>query len=254
MLTFEGECVGNLLRYCSDGAIVEEDCPTEYTMNSVCMELDPVYGYGCAVAVGEQCYYEDEAGDIIVVACQGTEPGCVENASTAVCTENTGQCTESEVDTCNAQGGLIVLCTDFKQPNIIDCVSLGGECMPGRCANVPAAGYCDDVYVFCASDLECSQDGVCAPPVPPGTGDAGVKDASSSGLVDVNTPSRPDVGSGFPDSGANESTFGGGQRTTKSTAQCSCEAISGTDSASVHGMVILLLGFLFKTRRRRPCS
>lgn len=246
MLSFEGECVGNLLRYCVDDAVVEVDCPSEYTMNTVCMEIEPSYGFGCAVAIGEQCYYDDGEDGIIVVACQGVQAGCVENASTAVCVENVGPCTTDQEGSCNAQGGLIVLCPEFKQPNILDCISLGGQCGPGRCSDIPVGGYCDDLYAFCAMGLECSE-AACVPDAQMPPSDAGLSDLGSA---DVNTPSRPDAGFGFPtDSGASGGSQTRAQSKQRTTASCSCESMNSQGGRNDRLIILFLLGVLIGIRR-----
>ena len=236
--------MGTTLRYCSEGELVEVDCVAEYTANSVCLELDPVYGFGCAVAVGEACYFEDADEEIFVSACQGTNPGCLEDASSAVCVENIGPCTEEAVDTCTAEGGLIMLCPEYKQPNILDCVSLGGECVPGRCANVPLGGYCDDVYAFCASGLVCGDSGCEMESMPPMSNDAGISD---QGFRDVNAPVRPDVGFGFPSDAGISSSEPKPRAKTSSSCSCSLGQHQGQGSESVS--LLVLMGVLFACRR-----
>ena len=244
-VTFEGECMGTTLRYCSDGELVEIDCLAEYTANSVCLELDPVYGFGCAVAVGEACYFEDADEEIYVAACQGTNPGCLENESSAVCVENIGPCTESQVDTCTPEGGLIMLCPEYKQPNILDCMSLGGVCVPGRCEQVPLGGYCDDVYAFCATGLVCGDSGCEMSTMPPTSNDAGMSDR---GVRDVNTPVRPDVGFGFPSDAGVTATKNPAPR-PKDSSSCSCSV----SKHQAHGMdslsLLLLIGCVLLRRR-----
>jgi hypothetical protein len=240
-VTFEGECMGTLLRYCSDAELVEVDCVAEYTANTVCMELDPTYGFGCAVAVGEDCYYTDVDDEIIVAACQGTDPACLEDATTALCVENLGPCTEADVDTCTPQGGLIMLCTEFKQPNILDCVALGGVCASGQCGQIPEGGYCDDIYSFCATGLVC-RDSACASEsiMPPTNSDAGVADRS---VPDVMGPVRPDLGFGFPSEDASVMSSQSLPKNDQAKTSCSCDAIR-SQAAEPKSLSWVLLGCL----------
>jgi len=253
-VTYEGECMGTLLRYCLDDELVEVDCVAEYTANTVCMELDPTYGFGCAVAVGEDCYYTDVDDEIIVAACQGNDPACLEDATTAVCAENLGPCTEADVDTCTPRGGLIMLCTEFKQPNILDCTALGGVCAAGQCGQIPEGGYCDDIYAFCAMDFVC-RDSACATRtiMPPTESDAGVADRS---VADVMDPIRPDVGFGFPAEDASVTPSSTRPKKSQAKTICSCDALRSqtAEPKSLSWVLlacVLLLGRSRSDKRRR---
>lgn len=263
-VTFAGECVGTTLRYCDANMLVEYDCTVEYSANSTCETFNMTYGSNCASAVGETCFYDDGAGGLEITPCQGTNAGCLENDTDAVCTENLGACTAADNGTCR-NGRLIVECFEFLQPHMLDCPALGGTCQTDRCADVPVGGFCDDTNAFCAAGLSCVND-VCSAGGPMGdagvsgdagatAGDAAVRADATGGPSDAGTSSRDattgpvDIGFGFPDA----KSSGGGARpgTGAAPAKSGCQCVgvpADGGSASLLAIVGLLAGVVVRRR------
>lgn len=157
-VTFQGECQGNVLVYCDEdtNSVQTIDCEADVATGAMCQEIDVDYGYDCALAVGDGCV--DDDGNIYL--CQGTMPGCFEDPTGAVCTENLGTCVEADVDTCN--GNQWIYACNVNQPYIVDCAEYGGTCgtRPGRCLGIGVGGFCGE-GLECADGLVCGTLGAC---------------------------------------------------------------------------------------------
>lgn len=107
---------------------------------------------GGTAGIGEGCI--DQQGNTIF--CQGTDPGCLEEPTGAVCTENLGPCVAGDVDTCD--GERWISACNGGQPYVVDCDSYGGMCgtNPSRCFDLPNGS-------FCGADFLCAAGSICGP-------------------------------------------------------------------------------------------
>jgi len=177
-VTFEGECNGQLLRYCDEGDLIEVDCADGVTDGGyVCSLISIDYGYNCAAPAGAECIFEDEQEGVYADFCTGMQAGCLVSGDTSQCTAGIGPCTEENIGVC-AGGRLLVDC-QAGQPWLLDCAAAGGMCGADHCVITTHGSACDDETLVCGSGLTCDETGTCimnpdadagAPPDP----DAGV--------------------------------------------------------------------------------
>ncbi len=218
-LTFEGECVGTLLRYCDEGAIVEEECADTSAPNGgaalTCVEISADFGFACAALTGEECV-SDEA----LYFCTGTQAGCVDNGVTGVCTENLGAFTETDIGTCDGED--LIVDVIETQPYILECAEVGGTCDAAAsiCVGADLDMPCFADFIDCDDGLECT-DNICTTAPAEGEGEGeGETDGGPTGAE--------------PDSG------------------CGCDATAPSSSGTTAGLsLVLVLGGLALRRRRR---
>lgn len=163
-LTFEGECVGETVRWCAEGTAAEIDCSAFYPAEAAtgtCEHISVEFGYYCAVQPGDVCLFSAD-GEVQPAFCTGTEPGCILGAET-VCQENVGTCTEADDGTCR-DALMIAVCAEG-QPIAFDCAAFSGSCSEGACIDQGEGGTCGaigDATFTCADGLVCNADtGVC---------------------------------------------------------------------------------------------
>jgi MYXO-CTERM domain-containing protein len=211
-LTYEGECVGSLLRYCLDDTeVVEAECSESFDGTGVCREISTDYGYDCAAPVGGECAFDTGQG-LDSVFCDGTDPGCSTAAAGSVCTENLGACTD-EVDDDTCQGTNYVIYCWQTQPWVLDCPSFGGTCAANSgCTGIAEGGDCDGSYLHCADGLVCDNSGTCAEA--PETPDAGPSNGGNgggdNGGDDNGDDEEPDDGCGCNTSNSSQTPWGFG--------------------------------------------
>lgn len=212
-----GECDGTTVRFCDLGSnsLQTLDCPAEFGASAICQEISTEYGFGCAIATGEDCLFrvgnEFEAG-----FCQGVEPGCVERSSSIRCRVNVGTCQASDEGSCT--GELLILECNADQPYALDCDSFSGVCRQGACRDIEPGRRCDEQTLFCREGAVCATVGLCSQSSVP---DAGTIDATGA-----------DTGSGEP---------------PEADSGCSCSS----NAPSMSRWAILLLVFPFLLRKRR---
>jgi len=189
-VTAQGFCDGSVVTYCETEAdeVLTYDCAE--LAGTQCGEVNADYGVDCIANPGGTCGFDDGDGFYWGAFCSGTEPACVEKPGpVAVCEENAGTCTDSDVGQCTGDGRVILACAQAISYRI-DCVSLGGSCVTDQgCATLPAGAMCDDDVYQCDTGLDCAV-GVCvASGVDAGPTDAGAADAgpTDAGAVDSGT-------------------------------------------------------------------
>lgn len=168
-VTYAGECLGRVLRYCEDegtaaARLVTVNCATDLYPPGVigdCTLIDPVYGHDCTAAPGNACAFADGQGGTYVSFCRGDRPGCVYEDGgdlQAICAEQIGPCTppapgQAFVPVCT--GSVLVRGCQVNQPVGFDCASLGGRCANATCVELPAGSRCDGAELLCATGLTC---------------------------------------------------------------------------------------------------
>lgn len=162
-----GECNGTVLRWCNAGTLAQIDCNDD---GSACILIDPAWGYDCATVVGGNCLVDSTEFDWTF--CQGTAPGCLDNESEFICTENLGVCTENQLSTCI--GDRLIYDCAGRQSYQVDCPSYGATCSNRACRGARDGVFCDDDSVFCAGT--CTFGTCTGAPV----GDGGTTDGGSS--------------------------------------------------------------------------
>lgn len=251
MVTPEGECDGNTVRYCDETAtppaLTTYDCTVEFDPAAICQTINAEYGVDCAMPTGGECVFTDPDDNLIQAFCQGRGAGCVETATRSMCVTGTSTCTVDDVGTC-AGDRAIVDCAEG-QGWYLDCPSFGATCRDGACVGVPEGGSCGD-GLECAASLMCSDEFECVAAVGPDAGTP-MSDAGSTSGPDA-AGLRADASAGVSDAGlaradaANSS--GGGDPTTDSSG---CSATGGAGAASGLVSAVLLVGLAWAARRRR---
>ena len=158
-LTYQGECVGDTLRFCNSGQIVELDCPVLIDPLSTCAEVTPEYGFDCVMPSGENCGF-DTLGGLFVAFCDGTAPGCAQVSDGFVCVEDVGPCAAEEIGRCI--GDFFVADCVVNQPFVLHCSDHGGICEAEvGCVDIVEGGVCDGQLLQCADGLSCTN-GACS--------------------------------------------------------------------------------------------
>jgi MYXO-CTERM domain-containing protein len=251
MVTPEGECDGNTVRYCDETAtppaLTTYDCTIDFDPAAICQTISAEYGVDCAMPTGGECVFTDPDDNLVQVFCQGRGAGCVETSTGSACVTGTSTCTVDDVGTCAGQRALVD-CAEG-QGWYLDCPSFGATCSDGACVGVPEGGTCGD-GLECAATLMCSDEFECVAPMVADAGTTG-SDAGSTSGADATAP-RADASTSPTDAGlaradaANSS--GGGAGTTDSSG---CSTTSGASAASGLVSALLLLGLGLVSRRRR---
>lgn len=163
-ITFQGQCDGAVLSFCSDAQLVALDCATEYFPTDVtagiCAEIDTAYGFDCALPTGSPCVF-DSAGGSIPTFCAEPSDACVidfSNDAGFVCTAGFAACTEASpgedyAPSC-AGDALYLDCLSGAQPVAIDCGSVGGTCADAACVVGEGIG-CDEDLFRCGTGFVC---------------------------------------------------------------------------------------------------
>ena len=250
MVTPEGECDGNTVRYCDETAtppaLTTYSCTEDFDPAAICQTINPEYGVDCAMPTGGECVFTDPDDNLVQVFCQGRGAGCVETSTGSVCVTGTSTCTVDDVGTCVGQRA-VVDCAEG-QGWFLDCPSFGATCSNGGCVGVPEGQACGD-GLECAAGLTCSDMFECTATMVADAG-APVTDAGTASGPDASML-RADATVGAADAGlaradaANSS--GGGVGTTDSSG---CSA-TGAGAASSLVSAVLLVGLGLASRRRR---
>ncbi|MBM4371158.1 MAG: hypothetical protein FJ098_05865, partial [Deltaproteobacteria bacterium] len=156
-ISWEGVCVGNTSKYCSNGTLVEENC------NDCCTWIPEAGYYDCAGGqlCDQDCVNECQSGG---AGCseQGTHAWtCVQDSTgcwvrswtacsqTGVCDPGTGECTGS---TCQPQCGTG---NTAKQ--------CGDDGCGGSCGTCPAGTYCGPAFTCVSTCVPACQNKQCGP-------------------------------------------------------------------------------------------
>ncbi len=277
-VTPQGECAGNVVRYCDDSVtpneLIEFDCVADLDPGAVCQTISPAYGVDCAMPTGGECVFADENGDLFQLFCQGTGNVCVETISGSMCGANQGTCTEAEVETCRGDQA-VIQCFEG-QAWLLDCATFDGTCSAGICVDIPEGGACGD-GIECAAGLVCNDEFTCeaaggSPDAGSGgrdgggggTGDGGGggRDGGSSGNDDAATTTNPDATAAAPDAGTSgsadaatlpraDASAGGGGGGAVTRDEGGCSSMSGTGSGLVTSLLVVggLIGLIARRRR-----
>ena len=169
-LTIEGECVGNTLRLClTDGTVGEFNCSDE---SATCELINPDYGFDCALPAGATCLGDDGNGGTIVLACDGSQPGCQLSDGAAQCVNGAGVCGVDDVETCDGDRyiiGCAALISETQtngQTAFFDCADLGASCFPtDGCLVTGAGAACLPGVSKCGTDVgtavDCPESRLC---------------------------------------------------------------------------------------------
>jgi hypothetical protein len=224
-ITFEGECQGDILSYCDtdNDEVIMVDCDAEYGPATICTEIDPTYGFDCALATGESCLFDIGSGEFAAAFCQGNAPGCVETAEDATCEENVGTCVDGDVRSC--RGDRLVVECNVGQPWVVDCAGYAGTCETDHCL-VPGGILCDDDVLVCQPGTSCNNLGICV----------------NDNLVDAGTPDT-----GAPDSGV--SVDSGSNVEEEDDGKCTCMTAQN-DRRSPYLLLLVAAWFIVKRRVR----
>jgi len=158
-ITSAGKCKGNILQYCDEGTLAEDDCAAMMAElgKGVCIEVAKDWGSECALEAGGTCLSEGEDGEYVWEFCSGDKAACVETTEGDVCKVGVATCKDSDIGKC--LGDLGVLDCAGGVPWVVDCKAAGGKCaVEGEavvCTGIAADGECDDDQYRCATDLKC---------------------------------------------------------------------------------------------------
>jgi hypothetical protein len=156
-VTFHGECQGNVLRYCFQGSLVEEDCAAPFNNSGTCDFLGDESGHHCVVAPGGDCD-DPRPTSFSALLCGGSEGGCVTLSGGSICQEGQSACEGSEVGSC--RGDSFLAACQETQPWLLDCADLGGQCADAQgCVDLGPGATCEGP-LRCADGLTCTE-GVC---------------------------------------------------------------------------------------------
>ncbi|OGQ18008.1 MAG: hypothetical protein A2138_21070 [Deltaproteobacteria bacterium RBG_16_71_12] len=185
--TFQGACEGDVLRYCSYGALIEVDCAAvDDEVAFTCALIDASYGSDCAVPLGSPCL--DEVHGPAFCAAEGG--ACVRGPGGAACAGDYPRCTPLDERAC-LDGRLIVECNAV-QPFVLDCPAFGASCGEGACEGLGEGSSCDPALLRCGAGLACDE-GRCAVAGEP-EADAGPLPDAGDGEPEADAGPLPDAG------------------------------------------------------------
>ncbi len=280
-VTAEGTCSGSVITYCDTNSqpnvLVTIDCTSQFGPNAQCVPGMNGQRASCSAGSGGPCLQLDAAGNMMSIACNGTQPGCLQDQTTSACTDMLGVCQPGQVGSCVAGNRLMLGCRVDGQPWLLDCPAFGATCGNGVCEGADLGAVCGP-DVLCAAPLVCGRLSRCeaAPdagvPVQPDAGVArdsgaqagetgivedaggGVAPAPDAAIVDTGV-AAPDATNGAPiapdaavSAGADAAAaVDGGKLDEEGTSSCGCATASGGDATLA---MMFVLG-LFLARRRR---
>lgn len=224
-MTILGECQGDIVRWCQDGAVQTVNCATEYNperpddftcgLFDCTNDVNNCFGYWCVARAGKDC--AGESCDISLnQGCVGgvcaTSTACDPNTYTQTCSTTTvmsycyGGATAGVVNEFDCNW----LSTTAGQYTCDAAAQTSLPCIAGAGATCVFGSGADTITLACVTGYTCGLSGVCTQSTTPDAGarDTGARDTASTTDTAGDTDEPVGLCGGCSGTGANVTTYG----------------------------------------------